>query len=55
MNTRKDPVAVDVKRIVARLSEGNVSLSRGCYLTKEDIDRRHEKLRGVRFSKKKAV
>ncbi len=46
-------VAIDARKIVARLSEGNVSLCRGCYAMKEKQDRRYEKLRGVRFSKNK--
>ncbi|MBN1942423.1 MAG: hypothetical protein JW849_03925 [Phycisphaerae bacterium] len=46
-------VAINTKRIVARLSEGNVSLCRGCYAMKEKQDGRYEKLRGVRFSEKK--
>lgn len=46
-------VAINAKKIVARLSEGNISLSRGCYAMQEKQDSRYEKLRNVRFSERK--
>lgn len=37
------------RRIVMRTATGNVRLSKGQYVTREDIDRGHERILGLKF------
>lgn len=38
------------RRIVMRLSRGNIRLQRGEYVTKEDLDKQYERVKALNFA-----
>lgn len=49
MRNRKEEEALADKRIVSRLSRGNIRLQRGQYVTRNQIEEQYERVKSLRF------